>query len=417
MNGERRERSLPLLRQWQREIRQRLPELTAPQARVLAEYSLGIVRGGSAGLSSVAFVMAQWLGQAFATVRERLRDWYRDADRKTGRTGKRKELQVQRCFAPLLRWVLRFWPERTPLALALDATSLGDRFVVLSVSVLFCSIALPVAWRILPAGQEQPWRPIWLQLLDAVHPAVPAEQRVLVLADRGLYARWLYRHIVDLSWHPMLRINAANADFRPQAGRCRPLSGLLREQARYAAAGRIFRSAQSVQQCTLLGMRIKGYRDPWWVLTDLSPEEAQVCWYGLRSWIERGFKFFKSDGWQWQQTRMEDATHAERLWLAMTLASIYLLRSDPQQVISTGQTPMTTASPAAQRRAQVPPGRESSGRADSRPKPQRRILSLFRAGLLLAQLLLGAQVRLPDEPTLPLTPWPNHPEPSLLNSS
>jgi hypothetical protein len=30
---------------------------------------------------------------------------------------------------------------------------------------------------------------------------------VLVLSDRGLYARWLYRKIVRLHWHPFMRIN------------------------------------------------------------------------------------------------------------------------------------------------------------------------------------------------------------------
>ena len=37
---------------------------------------------------------------------------------------------------------------------------------------------------------------------------------VLVLADRGLYARWLYHRIRRLGWHPFLRINHG-AKFRP----------------------------------------------------------------------------------------------------------------------------------------------------------------------------------------------------------
>ncbi len=30
---------------------------------------------------------------------------------------------------------------------------------------------------------------------------------MLVLADRGLYARWLFREVVCLGWHPFFRIN------------------------------------------------------------------------------------------------------------------------------------------------------------------------------------------------------------------
>ena len=31
---------------------------------------------------------------------------------------------------------------------------------------------------------------------------------MLVCADRGLYAKWLFERIVSLGWHPLLRINA-----------------------------------------------------------------------------------------------------------------------------------------------------------------------------------------------------------------
>lgn len=54
-------------------------------------------------------------------------------------------------------------------------------------------------------------------------------------------------------------------------------------------------------------------RDPWLVLTDLSPEVADACWYGLRAWIEQGFKKIKRGGWQWHATRMTDPRRAERL--------------------------------------------------------------------------------------------------------
>ncbi len=33
-----------------------------------------------------------------------------------------------------------------------------------------------------------------------------------------------------------------------------------------------------------------GYASAWIILTDLEPEEALVSWYGLRTWIESGFK-------------------------------------------------------------------------------------------------------------------------------
>jgi hypothetical protein len=69
----------------------------------------------------------------------------------------------------------------------------------------------------------------------------------------------------------------------------------------------------------------EGHADPWLVLTDLPPEAADVCWYGMRAWIEQGFKRIKRGGWQWQYTRMDDPARAERLWLPVAIATWWVL--------------------------------------------------------------------------------------------
>jgi hypothetical protein len=60
-------------------------------------------------------------------------------------------------------------------------------------------------------------------MLRHLRPALPPTMTGMVLADRGLYARWLYRRSVRLGWHPFLRIKAGGT-FRPQArNRFQPL--------------------------------------------------------------------------------------------------------------------------------------------------------------------------------------------------
>ena len=59
-----------------------------------------------------------------------------------------------RFFAPLLAWVLSWW-QGTQLAIALDATTLGDRFVALAISVVYRGCAIPVAWVVLEAGKKK----------------------------------------------------------------------------------------------------------------------------------------------------------------------------------------------------------------------------------------------------------------------
>jgi hypothetical protein len=66
------------------------------------------------------------LARAGRPFRSRLQKFYQPAQAKSG--GRRAQLEVSRCFAPLLAWVLRGWPSRR-MAVALDATTLGDRLI------------------------------------------------------------------------------------------------------------------------------------------------------------------------------------------------------------------------------------------------------------------------------------------------
>ena len=77
--------------------------------------------------------------------------------------------------------------------------------------------------------------------------------------------------------------------------------------------------------CTLLARWDSGYQEPWLVLTDLSPQRADALWYGLRPSTECVYRDLKSDGWQWQNTRLLDPERAERLWLAMAVATLWMV--------------------------------------------------------------------------------------------
>ena len=211
----------PSVAQWTQLVATQLPHLSQPQATVLALWSLGMVLARSCGLTAVSVFVANLQDRKENTVRQQLREWCYEAPAKRG--SQRQALAVEACFAPLLRWVLQWW-QGGQLALALDATTLGDRFAVLAISVLYRGCAIPVAWAILPATAKGAWKPEWRRLLQHLQATVPATMTVIVLADRGLYARWLFRAIVHLGWHPLLRVNAGGL-FRPQGrARWRPLA-------------------------------------------------------------------------------------------------------------------------------------------------------------------------------------------------
>lgn len=311
------------LYQWARAVAMHFPGLSAPQARVLAQWSYGIVLTQSTAVTAVSGALAELLAKPRNTVRQRLREWYCEATAKTGT--QRRDLAVETCFRPLLEWVLSLW-QGTKLALALDATTLKDRFTILTVSVLIRGCAIPVAWVILPGNRPGAWRWHWLRLLRRLWCAVPPSWTVLVLADRGLYARWLFRRICRLGWHPLLRINRGGT-FHP-AGEAagRSLKTFAPEPGTaWQGTGTAFKGKERQLHCTLLAYWAPEARQPWLILTDLLPYQAEANWYALRLWVEHGFKLLKSDGLRWQRSRMVDPDRAARLWLALALATLWLV--------------------------------------------------------------------------------------------
>src|SRR2546421_1069738 len=311
------------LSQWERTVSRQLPHLSRPQAHVLALWSYGMVLAKSCGITSVAALLADLLGTSLSTLRQQLREWCYDAQDKKGEH--RQEVDVTLCFAPLVCWIVSLWPaSECRLALAMDATTLSDRFTVLSISVVYRGCAIPVAWKMLRGGEKGSWKPYWKALFTSLQGSVPKHWTVIVLADRGLYAPWLFRHIVALGWHPFLRINLG--------GKVRPLGAekftwlsTLVPQTGSAWCGLVDCFVQSTLRCTLLARWDEGYADPWLVLTDLPPEAANVVWYSMRTWIEGGFKDTKRGGWQWHQTKMTDPTRASRLWLAIAVATLWVV--------------------------------------------------------------------------------------------
>jgi hypothetical protein len=297
--------------------------LSGPQLTVLALWSYGIVLARTCGLTRVVAMLASHLGEKESNLRQRLREWCWEKQDKRGK--KRIDWEVSQSFEPLLKWILAQWSAgERQLVLAMDATSLKKIFVVLSISVVYRGCAIPIAWAVLPEGQPGSWKEPWLGLFQHLYGAVPADWLVVVMADRGLYARWLFEAIQACGWHPFLRINERSM-YRPKGkADFLPMSQLLPSPGSiWAGWVTCFRN-NSIEG-TLLAFWGPQYKEAWLILTDLPPVQASAAWYRMRSWIEDCFKDLKRDGWQWQNTRMSDPARAARFWLAMAVAMLWVV--------------------------------------------------------------------------------------------
>ena len=255
-----------------------------------------------------------------------------------------------------------------------------------------------MAWQVVPATATGRWRPHGERLLTQVGSGVPDDWLVIVLADRGLYARWLFQAIVARHWHPFRRINQ-QGHYRPVGQtRFRPLSTVVcRGQDGWKGAVDCFARSSCRLTCALLAQWTEPPTDPWLILTDLPPAGAEAAWYGLRAWIECAFKDCKRGGWGWQQTTMTRPERARRLWLAMAGPTLGTVRVGAAGAAGADHATVTLEALTADLCAALPvtPTRRS------RP----RLLSCFRRGVIHIRASLLAGRPLPRGYFVPV-PWP-----------
>ena len=110
--------------------------------------------------------------------------------------------------------------------------------------------------------------------------------------------------------------------------------------------------------------------------------------------IEQGFKMTKRSGWQWQRTRMTDPHRAARLWLAVAVATLWLLSVGglAEETIPVGTL------------LALPANRELGARP--RRVTQLRLVSIFRHGWVSILVALLNHHRLPLGRFAP-EPWPS----------
>lgn len=372
-------------------ITQRLPSLRVAHAAVLALWVCGTVLAKSACESAVLDELEHTAPRV--NLRQRLREWL-----KNGRDKARPcdaAVDVSAAFPERVRWVLDWWEGSPVLPLAIDAVAHKDRVVALVISVLYRGCAIPIAWPMVPANRSGAWMPHILTLIDQVAPTIPATWQTIVLVDRGLWSPQLWAHLQQRQMHPLVRI----ADSVPirRAGHTRSVTpARLVPTPGHCWVGRatVF-GADAQQTGTVIVLWGPGHQERWVLLTTLAPREVQHSWYGLRMWIELGFRALKSMGWQWQRTRRTEPERVARHWLVMAVATLWVLGCGTRvdDALQLARQP---------ERLRVPP---------TLPTPTGAgLVSLFRRGMRAARRQLGngrIWQRLWLRPSALPAPYPN----------
>lgn len=183
-------------------------------------------------------------------------------------------------------------------------------------------------------------------------------------------------------WHPFRRINRQSQHRPDQQIRLRPLSQVITQVGQ--------RWAGAVTGCTTCERQVTGallahwdapWCAPWLIRTDRPPAAADVVWDARRAGIACGCNDAERRGRRWEQTKMRDPRRAERLWLAMAVATLWTVSVG-------GQAEARRSLPVA---ADLPTTRIARQQPRSQQRP--RTLSCFRRGrlALIATLTVGQE--------------------------
>jgi len=293
--------------QWQAEIAAKLPHLGFWQSLNLALYSLGMVLARHNSATRVAEVLGI-VGKP-ESVRRRLERFLDNP---------RLDWQVS-CQA-WARWVLSQTATSHPVLLV-DETKLGKHLRVMVLGLAYQSCCIPlVFW----AYIQMPLPQVELieTLLSWVAAVLPEGCQPLLQADRGIgTSPDLIQGVEHLGWHYLFRVQNQTC-LRTRAGKSLPLKQLVQRGESWRGSGLVFQKAGWLP-ATVLVIWQAAYAEPWCLVTNAG--YISDFTYGLRYWQEAGFRDLKSDGWQWQASRVWTPDHAHTLLLVMALAYAYTL--------------------------------------------------------------------------------------------
>lgn len=294
---------------WSQQVSKGFASWSKPQARVLAAFSLGIATAKSCTLSRVA--QSLFMLGSVPTVERRLQRFLSNP-----------KVDWQAGSVCLARWLLPTLatPGHKPLVLLVDETALNAHLKVMVVALAYRGRALPLAWWCYPQNAYPlPQVELIDTLLGQVAQGLPPGVDVLVEADRGIGgAPDLLAAVARRHWYYLFRVQGgvqldrgdgqpvSFQELVPRPGRCC-----------WSQPVRAFKKAGWVE-CRALGYWRVGQKEPWLLLTNWPA--ATTAEYGVRMWEEAGFRDLKSNGFNWQRSRVRQPEHANRLWLILALA-------------------------------------------------------------------------------------------------
>jgi hypothetical protein len=228
-------------------------------------------------------------------------------------------------YKKLAQTALADWEDKI-IYLALDTSSLWNKFVIVRLALIYRGRALPLSWLVLDHKSTSVAFEVYKPILKEAAALLPKNRQVILLADRGFADLNLMKRARDLGWGFRIRLKKSFRVHRAhkpstKIGRLIPAKG----QAFFLH--KVWLTDQYFGPVYLALAHVKtpnGYQE-WAIVSDAPTDLQTFDEYGLRFDLEENFLDDKSGGFLLESSQIRSAQMLSRLGLVLATATLYLI--------------------------------------------------------------------------------------------
>src|SRR6202045_3634776 len=295
-------------------------DIHAKRVYSLANATLGVISSASLAVNSI--------GQGLALARGRLpKHAIKQVDRLLSNPG----IEVDELSK---RWIAHTVGPRPKIVVALDWTDFDadDQATIMLSLVTNHGRSTPLVWLTVDKATLKNHRNAYeYRVLVQLAEALPANVKVLIVADRGFGDQKLYRVLTEeLKFDYLIRFRG-NSAVTSAEGETRPAADWVGVGGRPRILRNAFVTADVYQVGTVVCVHAKDMKEPWCLAASTTTDTAKqlMTTYGKRWGIESGFRDTKDlrFGMGMASIRVSTPERRDRLWLlnAFAVALLTLL--------------------------------------------------------------------------------------------
>ena len=226
-------------------------------------------------------------------------------------------------FLPFVQPLLESLAAVRPLVLIMDGSAIARGCVTLMVSVIYAHRTIPIGWLVVAGEKGHFPTETHLTLLRTVKAWVPETASVIFLGDGEFDSPELQAELTAYEWDYVCR-TAKNI----QIGLDDQWSSLadlpVTRGQRVFRKGVVFTKA-AYGPVTVIAWWGARYKEPIYLVSNLSSVQRACDWYRKRMQIETFFSDQKSRGFQIDRSHLSEPDRVARLLLAACLAYLWLI--------------------------------------------------------------------------------------------